>query len=239
MLDEPNPGLQRTMYHLRAKGGNTETPNALLSGKHTRGYLPHIKREGASYFVTFRLADSVPKEVIRKFESQKAERLQRLFSAQKNNVPCDDDVQMINRDFRRKVERYLDSGAGACHLRKPEIADVVQNALLHFNGDRYILHEWVVMPNHVHVIVWPAPNHVLSEILKSWKQFTSRLAKRMLSLKEPLFWQKESYDHWIRDDDEKARISRYIQKNPVIAGLCKAPERWPWGSARTARRLTS
>jgi REP element-mobilizing transposase RayT len=87
------------------------------------------------------------------------------------------------------------------------------------------------MPNHVHAILWPTPNNLLSEILKSWKQYSSRRAKRILKLGEEPFWQRESYDHWIRNDDEKARISRYIRNNPVTARLCKCAEEWPWSSA--------
>ncbi|PYI95607.1 MAG: hypothetical protein DME98_15860 [Verrucomicrobia bacterium] len=90
------------------------------------------------------------------------------------------------------------------------------------------------MPNHVHVIVWPMPNHLLSDILKSWKQFTSRRAKKILNMGEEPFWQPESYDHWIRNDKEKARIARYIRNNPVAAGLCARPEDWKWSSAYCA-----
>ncbi|MGD0815633.1 MAG: hypothetical protein ABSA83_18730 [Verrucomicrobiota bacterium] len=71
----------------------------------------------------------------------------------------------------------------------------------------------------------------MSDILKSWKQFTSRRAKQLLGIREGRFWQPESYDHWIRNDSEAARISRYIRNNPVIAGLCAQPEDWRWSSA--------
>jgi REP element-mobilizing transposase RayT len=231
-----NPGLERTHYQLRSTGVNDQTVNPLRSGIHTRGYLPHIKREGASYFLTFRLADSLPKEVLLRFEGEKAERLRRLALVAKGRENADDDSEEnIARDFHRKIERYLDQGAGACHLRRPEIAELVAGALRHFHNKRYVLHEWVVMPNHVHAIVWPMPTHVLSEILKSWKQFTSRRANRILGLNDEAFWQPETYDHWIRTEDEKARIHRYIRRNPVIAGLCEAPENWPWSSASEKR----
>jgi len=69
------------------------------------------------------------------------------------------------------------------------------------------------------------PNHLLSDILKSWKQFTSRRAKKILHLGEEPFWQPESYDHWIRNDEERARIARYIRNNPVTAGPVRAPGR--------------
>ena len=87
------------------------------------------------------------------------------------------------------------------------------------------------MPNLVHVMVWPMPNFTLSEIVKTWKQYTSRRAKALLGLGAQDFWQPESYDHWIRDDAERARIARYIRNNPVKAGLCQQPEEWRWSSA--------
>ncbi len=229
--DEPNPGLERTRHQLRASGAKDKNQNPLCSGVHTRGYLPHVKREGASYFVTFRLADSLPKEMLLQFEREKAERTRRLNDFTKRGEAINDSAEEIARDFRRKIERYLDRGAGACHLRCPEIADLAANAMRHFHESRYVLHEWVVMPNHAHAIVWPMPNHLLGDILKSWKQFSSRRAKKIVGLGEEPFWQPESYDHWIRNDDEKARIARYIRNNPVIAGLCARPEDWKWSSA--------
>ena len=229
--DEPNPGLERTRHQLRASGAKDEAANPLRSGIHTRGYLPHVKREGAAYFVTFRLADSLPKEVLLGFEREKAERLRRLADFVRRGESLNDSEEEIARDLYRQIERYLDRGAGACYLRRADIADLVADTLRHFHESRYLLHEWVVMPNHVHTIVWPMPNHLLSDILKSWKQFTSRRAKKILGLGEEPFWQPESYDHWIRNDDEKARISRYIRNNPMTAGLCARPEDWLWSSA--------
>jgi REP element-mobilizing transposase RayT len=228
---EPNLGLKRTRHQLRASGARDEAASPLRTGIHTRGYLPHVKHEGASYFVTFRLADSLPKEVLLGFEHEKAERLRRLNDFAKRGEAINDSEEEIARDFGRKMERYLDQGAGACHLRRADIADLVAGAMRHFHESRYLLHEWVVMPNHAHAIIWPMPNHLLSNILKSWKQFTSRRAKKILGMGEEPFWQPESYDHWIRNDDEKARISRYIRNNPVIAGLCTRPENWRWSSA--------
>jgi REP element-mobilizing transposase RayT len=226
--------LERTRHQLRASGARDEAANSLRSGIHTRGYLPHVKREGTSYFVTFRLADSLPKEVLLEYEREKAGRLRRLNDFAKRGEIINDSEEEIARDFRRKIERHLDRGAGVCHLRRPDIADLVANAMRHFHKSRYLLYEWVVMPNHAHAIVWPMPNHLLSDILKSWKQFTSRRAKKIVGLDEEPFWQTESYDHWIRSDEEKARIARYIRNNPVSVGLCASPEDWRWSSAYRA-----
>jgi REP element-mobilizing transposase RayT len=237
-LGEQNTGLERTRHQLRASGAKDGTGaklNPLRSGIHTRGYLPHVKRDGASYFITFRLADSLPKEVLLGFERERVERLHRLNDFKKLGEAISDSEQEIARDLQRKIHRYLDKGRGACHLSRPDIAVLVRDAMVHFHGNRYLLHEWVVMPNHVHAIVWPMTNHVLSDILKTWKQFTSRRAKKILEMrdKEP-FWQTEFYDHWIREEAEKARISRYIRNNPVTAGLCALPEEWRWSSANNS-----
>jgi REP element-mobilizing transposase RayT len=224
--DEPNPGLTRVKFQLRADGISEDTPHPLRTGIHTRGYLPHVKREGASYFVTFRLADSLPREVLLRFEQEHAEALRRL------SAPADrEQAEKIHRELHRKIERYLDQGAGECHLRQAEIADMVADGLRYFHEQQYLLDDWVVMPNHVHVMLWPMPNFTLSEILKSRKWHTARQANLILGRTGETFWQRESYDHWIRHDEEKARIRRYIRMNPVKAGLCKAPEDWKWSSA--------
>ena len=225
-LEGRNPGLERVKFSLRTTGIPAEPPSPLRSGVHSRGFLPHVKREGASYFVTFRLADSLPKQVLLRFQSEHAEALRRLPA---NARP--EQTEEAHRELRRKIERYLDRGIGACHLRRPEIADMVAEALRHFHGDYYLLDDWVVMPNHVHTILWPMPNFTLSEILKSRKRHTARQANLILGATGEMFWQPESYDHWIRNDEEKARICRYIRMNPVKAGLCKAPEDWKWSSA--------
>jgi REP element-mobilizing transposase RayT len=224
--NEPNRGLERVKFQLRADGILDEPPSPLRAGIHTRGYLPHVKYEGASYFVTFRLVDSLPKEVLLRFEREHGEALRRLPA---EALPGQ--AEAIHRALRRNIERYLDQGAGECHLRRPEIADMVAGALRHFHGEHYLLDDWVVMPNHVHVILWPMPNFTLSEILKSRKRHTARQANLILGRTGESFWQRESYDHWIRNDDEKARIRRYIRMNPVNARLCKVPEDWKWSSA--------
>src|SRR5947207_9928680 len=107
--DNPNPGLERTRHQLRASGAKDKATNKPRSGIHSRGYLPHVKREGASYFVTFRLADSLPQEVLMKFQAEHAERLRRLFAlldARKKNpavsAPSDKEAE-IDRDYYRKV----------------------------------------------------------------------------------------------------------------------------------------
>lgn len=234
---EKNPRIERVAHELRATGVKPEAANPLRSGIHTRGYLPHVKREGARYFVTFRLADSLPKEALLKYQAKRAERLHRFHAAEAGANRSGarakvETVEAIERDYFRKLEAYLDKGAGECSLKRPELAAVVADALRFFNGQRYRLDAWVVMPNHVHLVLWPMPNHTLSKIAQSLKRHTAREANRILGRTGQGFWQPEAYDHWIRNDEEHARCCRYVENNPVKARLCVAPEDWPWSSAR-------
>lgn len=234
---ESNPRIERVKFELRATGVKPAAANPLRSGIHTRGYLPHVKQEGARYFVTFRLADSLPKEVLIKIQAERAERLRRFHAQQDaaNNICAEthatDTIEEIDRDYFRKLEGYLDRGQGACWLKRPEIGDIVAGALRFFANERYRLDAWVVMPNHVHVVLWPMPNHTLSAIVQSWKRFTAREANKIRDCTGETFWQREAFDHWIRNDMEHARCCRYVTNNPVKARLCATPEDWKWSSA--------
>src|SRR5690242_12464639 len=115
---EPNPALRRVTFELKAQGVKDETRNPLRSGIHSRGYLPHVKHEGAAYFVTFRLADSLPKAVLMKFQQERALALQKLLQA---DGPSDarSKTQLfaeVELAYRRNVERFLDKGVGECLL---------------------------------------------------------------------------------------------------------------------------
>ena len=208
-------------------------PDPLISGLHFRGRLPHLKKEGAVYFVTFRLADSLPAHEVARLKHERQLILEQARAA-KSPLTWHEEQQLLAW-YCDKVEALLDAGHGACWLSKPQVAGLVTDALKFFEAQRYELRAWVIMPNHVHVVVWPMPGHTLSEILHSWKSFTSKQAKKLLRRADGTFWQKESFDHWIRDDAEHARLTAYVQSNPVKAGLCKRPENWKWSSA-SARR---
>ncbi len=244
---EPNRAMERVKFELRAAGvkENQAQANPLRTGVHTRGYLPHVKRESASYFVTFRLADSLPREVLLKLQAERANRLtafQAQIAASEKFVttpPEPDILDEIERNYRRKLENYLDRGHGKCWLRTPDIAELVANALRFFEHQRYELKAWVVMPNHVHAVLWPTPNQILGEILQSWKRYTAREANKKLGCIGLSFWQPESFDHWIRNDAELARCCDYVVRNPVKARLCAAPEDWRWSSAWRGKRIPS
>ncbi len=127
------------------------------------------------------------------------------------------------RVFSHRMDAMLDAGAGSCVMRDPRIADLVEGALRFFDGDRYILHAWAVMPNHAHVVFTPLRDHALDEVLKSWKGFTSRETNRLLN-REGMLWQKESHDHLVRNQEDFDHHLEYTLKNPAAAGLTN----WRW-----------
>ena len=170
-----------------------------------RGYLPHWESEGGIYFVTFRLADSLPQPVIR---ALRADEISKPKEQQR---------------MAKKLEDFLDRGAGACVLSQPGIAGLVASALKKFDGVRYRMLAWCVMPNHVHVVFLPLEGHELAQILHTWKSFTAVEINRQLSRSGPL-WQKEYYDHLIRDGEQLKRAIRYTVENPLRAGMKK----WPY-----------
>jgi REP element-mobilizing transposase RayT len=175
------------------------------------------------------LADSLPQQVVQQLKHERGTILDQARAA---NRPLSwQEEQQLWLWYSEKVESYLDAGRGHCWLRHPSVAKLVSNAIKFFHGERYTLRAWVVMPNHAHAVLHPIANHSLSTILHSWKSFTAKKANRILKREGEWFWQKESYDHWIRDDDEHARLVRYVENNPVQANLCRRAEDWPWSSA--------
>jgi REP element-mobilizing transposase RayT len=186
-------------------------------------YLPHWTREGGVYSVTFRLADSLPQAVVKGW---KPEREEIVVRARQQRRPLTTAEQhRLSELFSEKVERHLDAGRGACWMNRPEIADLVAGGLEHFDGQRYVLLAWCVMPNHVHVVFQPSGGHELDKILHSWKSFTAHQAVKILNVHEP-FWQPEYYDHLIRDEADLWQKIEYTLNNPAAAGL----HDWRWAA---------
>ena len=124
---------------------------------------------------------------------------------------------------QKLIEENLDRGAGACYLRRPEIAELVAQALRKFDDERYRLLSWCVMPNHVHVVFQPWAPFALQHILHSWKSYSALQANALLK-RTGRFWQREYYDHLIRDGAELGRAVRYTVENPINARL----RDWRW-----------
>ncbi len=175
-------------------------------GWHERGYLPHRDEPGLTQFVTFRLADSLPAA-----QQDEWEKLLKI----------EDD-----RERRIQLEAWLDLGHGTCHLKDSRVAEIVASAMKKFDGTRYRLHAWTVMPNHVHVLfeTFEVP---MRKILQQWKGSTARVANTLLGL-QSAFWQGDYWDTFMRDADHQDRTIRYIRNNPVKAGLASDWKAWPW-----------
>ncbi|MDP9254124.1 MAG: valine--tRNA ligase [Verrucomicrobiota bacterium] len=179
----------------------------------TRRRLPHWEQEGVTYFVTFRLADSLPAEKLAELEEERA----RWMDAHPEPW-SDSDKRDYYARFSTRIEEWLDAGYGSCVLRDSKAAEIVTGALRHFAAERYSLLAWVVMPNHVHVLVKPNAKYKLGDILHSWKLFTARRINELRGSSGQL-WQHESYDHIVRDDAALWRIAQYIEQNPDGAGI--------------------
>jgi REP element-mobilizing transposase RayT len=184
------------------------------AGWHSRGYLPHFDGRALPQFITFHLADSVPLKVIQRWRSE----LKMLK---------DDEERIV---LQRRIEKYLDQGYGEAFIKLPEVANMVQDSLLKLDGSRYHLFSWVVMPNHLHSLMTRFEEHELSNILHSLKSFTAHKANKILC-REGQFWIEDYYDRYIRSEDHFERTVKYIENNPVKAGLCSRPEDWPYSSA--------
>jgi carbamoylphosphate synthase large subunit/REP element-mobilizing transposase RayT len=181
--------------------------------KITRRRLPHWEQEGATYFVTFRLADSVPNALLNQWRDELEVWLK--F----HPAPWDyRTAREYESRFIEGPEKWSDEGHGECVLRDARAAEIVADTLKHFQGERYWLDAFAVMPNHVHAIVQPKSGHSVSDILHSWKSFSAHTINSALNRKGDL-WIEESDDRIVRDWDALARYREYIAANPEKAKL--------------------
>jgi REP element-mobilizing transposase RayT len=133
--------------------------------------------------------------------------------------------------LRKRIAKYEDAGHGSCWLRDRCIAEVVVDALLQFDGERYSLVAWCVMPNHVHAIAELKEEWPLAGLLHSWKSFTAHKANKILN-RSGEFWFREYHDRYIRDEEHLRTAIEYVENNPVKACLVRVRQKWPWSSAK-------
>ncbi|MFN2501921.1 MAG: transposase [Pyrinomonadaceae bacterium] len=162
---------------------------------HSRGYLPHFHADGLTQFITFRLADSMPQTVLKKWRDDLAASL------------------ITDADFRRRIETYLDQNYGSAALKDPRIAKLVQETLLKWDGERYRLFAWVIMPNHVHLLLEAFADFSIADIMHSIKSYTAHEANRILD-RRGQFWSKEYFERYIRDSRHFHATVRYIEDIP-------------------------
>jgi REP element-mobilizing transposase RayT len=186
-------------------GARASSPH---KGWHERGYLPHFDGGAVVQTITFRLADSIPGTI---YEAIAKERLSKV-------------------ERWSRFENVIDGGRGSCVLAKPQHASKVRDALYRFDGTKYRLLSWVIMPNHVHVMVEQHEGFPHGGIVHSWKSFTSNAINKTENRTGKL-WAADYFDRYIRDDDHYRNASAYIENNPVKAKLVSSAEFWPYSSA--------
>jgi putative transposase len=183
-------------------------------------FLPQWRQENSLYFITFRLADSVPRGKLSQW------RLERDAWLAHHPQPWNDaEAKEFHQSFTSNLEHWLDKGAGDCLLRQQAISEVVAEALTFFQGKRYKLDARGIMPNHVQAPCHPHPGHDLSDILHSWKSFTSNKINLHLQRKGKL-WQEGSYNQIVRSDEHLHKLREYIQHNPAKANIMDHPASW-------------
>jgi REP element-mobilizing transposase RayT len=187
--------------------------------------LPHWGQDGATYFITFRTADSLPEPVIRGWREERDNWLRRhKINPLSRNL--DELRQALPQPARREYHNtfnarwheLLDAGHGACVLRRPELAKTVAKSLLHFDGDRYQMGDFVVMPNHVHLLAMFPSFQAMKLQCRSWKKFTAGEINEALGQRGQ-FWQEESFDHLVRSQMQFEYYQQYIADNPFRARL--------------------
>lgn len=192
--------------------------------KSDASFLPHWTLPGGTYAVTFRLGDSLPEASLQRYRERKEILVKRLASlaSSAGSRSVISELAEARRDLaglqREEIDPELDRGHGSCLLRDPVLARIVADCLTHFDGVRYDLLAWCVMPNHVHAVVKPRDGFELEAILHTWKSFTAHEINRLLG-REGAVWQKESYDHLVRDGQDLRNQVNYVLANPEQAGI--------------------
>jgi REP element-mobilizing transposase RayT len=179
----------------------------------TENHLRHWQQKGATYFVTFRLADSLPRETTDRWRRERESWLIH------HPTPWSEgDESEYRKRFLAPWEKGLDSGMGECVLGDVDVAELVANVLGYFDGERCAMISWVIMPNHVHALFVLNPGIALEKLMHSWKSFSASKVNELLG-RSGAVWQKDYFDRLVRDRGHFSNCVRYIRRNPEKAGL--------------------
>ena len=176
----------------------------------TKGSLPHWHQTGKMTFVTFRLGDSIPQNVLDEILLE----YELKVSSHKDSLDKKE-LEVWRWEKYNRIEKYLDRGMGECLLENPQCRDVVAKALLHFDDERYKVFAFVIMPNHVHVLMMPLGGWVMQDIMKSIKHYSALQINKLLG-RNGNVWQRESFDRIVRDEEHYMNILKYIYRNPRL-----------------------
>ncbi len=202
-----------------------------------RRKLPHIQPPGATLFITFRLAGSMPMNILRELLEER-ERTGRELARVKDKHERAKRAHVAERNFFGKWDNALETlSNGPYWLNQAEIAQVVADSLHYLDNLKYVLDAFCIMPNHVHLVCTPLEQSdgtfiPISKIMHSLKRHTGQVGNELLN-RNGDFWEHENYDHYARDEAEFQRIVNYVLNNPVKAGLALTPEEWKWSFCRT------
>ncbi|MSR57689.1 MAG: hypothetical protein EXS05_08455 [Planctomycetaceae bacterium] len=192
---------------------------------YSHGILPHWRQTGCMYFVTFRLDDSIPAPVLQEIEYERKLWLKArgIDSDERNWKRCfakltRNDRRVYEQLVGRLINKSLDECHGACVLRNSAFGNPIAVALGHFHESRVLTGDFVVMPNHVHALLTPINGYELEHILHSIKSYTANIINQMRK-SDGTFWQRESYDHIVRDAEQLVAFQQYIAANPAKANL--------------------
>lgn len=175
--------------------------------------LPHWQQPGATYFITFRLGDSVPESLRPRWQTEREAFLL------EHPKPWTIDIEIeYHQRFSKRMDEWLDAGHGSCVLRRSDTRDIVAECLRFFDEQRYVHHAWVIMPNHAHTLTTLSEAWRLDQIIGTWKSFTSNRINEWLSRCGTL-WQEDYFDRLIRDAEHFTNVVRYIRRNPEKAKL--------------------
>ncbi len=185
-----------------------------------RQNLPHWRQSGTTYFVTSRLGDSVPANIQQQWRERRDAWLRAcgLRSVRELDQLTEEQRHEYHREFTAKFHSLLDAGHGECLLAKPTLASLLAERFTKGHGTEYHLDTWVIMPNHIHALVEPAPKAMLGDILQHWKGGSAREINLALGRSGPL-WQLEPFDHIVRSEAQLQHFRRYIAMNPSKARL--------------------
>jgi putative transposase len=204
-----------------------------LSYKHFyRRRLPHIQPEGGTFFITFRLANSLPMKVIEKLQEEHLESKERCEALVDKKESEEQLIKENRRFFKNWDDMLYRLTSDEKHLSNPQVADMVADSIRFRDGRIYDLLAFCIMPNHVHLVFTPLEEkedkfNSLSKIMHSLKRYTAHEANLILG-REGDFWQHENYDHYIRGTPELERIIKYVLNNPVKARLVDEWVKWKW-----------
>jgi REP element-mobilizing transposase RayT len=188
--------------------------NPRMEIEKTRHNLPHWQQGSVPVFVTFRLADSLPRELLDAWQRERGA----FFLTHPR--PWDEITEACYHGlFSDRLDEHLDAAHGCCAMRQPGIARVVVDRLHHFDGQRYDLHSYVLMPNHVHVLATVISGHTLADTLQGWKGVSSRLIHRDGLCDLNPFWQEDYHDRLIRSPEHLSTVRSYIRDNPAKAKI--------------------